>query len=81
MATQSKVKKWGNSLGIRISKSMADEVNITENTIINLSVNNNSIILTPAPKNNNLEDLLSRITPDNTHSEIDFGDKVGKEIW
>jgi antitoxin MazE len=81
MTTQSKVKKWGNSLGIRISKSMADEVNITENTVINLSVNNNSIILTPAPKKINLEELISRITPENTHLEIDFGDRVGKEIW
>lgn len=28
-----------------------------------------------------LEELLSRVTEDNLHSEIDFGAPVGREIW
>lgn len=28
-----------------------------------------------------LEDLLSEVTEDNLHSEIDFGAPVGREIW
>lgn len=28
-----------------------------------------------------LVELVKKITPDNLHSEFDFGDPVGKEVW
>jgi antitoxin component of MazEF toxin-antitoxin module len=28
-----------------------------------------------------LDDLVSRITPENTHAEVSFGGPVGREIW
>lgn len=28
-----------------------------------------------------LEELLAQITPENLHSEFDFGEPQGKEVW
>lgn len=28
-----------------------------------------------------LEEFVSKITPDNIHSEVDWGKSIGKEIW
>lgn len=28
-----------------------------------------------------LDELLSQITPENVHGEIDFGGPVGREVW
>jgi antitoxin component of MazEF toxin-antitoxin module len=40
-----KVKKWGNSLAIRIPKKLADQYNLSQNTEINLKPDKNEIKL------------------------------------
>lgn len=41
-----------------------------------------SIIIQQIPKKEEtLEDLVARITPENRHKKIDWGGPVGKEIW
>lgn len=37
--------------------------------------------VTEARKKESLEELLSQVTDDNLHGEIDFGPPVGKEVW
>ena len=76
-------QKWGNSLGIRIPKEAADRIGIDQGSEIELYVteNENTIILKPKrlQKKYTLEELLSQITPENRHSEIDFGIE-GREL-
>jgi hypothetical protein len=33
------------------------------------------------PRKESLDDLLSRVTDENRHPEVDFGPPVGKEVW
>lgn len=76
-------QKWGNSLGIRIPKEAADRIGIIQGSELELLVdaNENTIKLKPkkAKKNYKLEELLSQITDDNIHAEIDFGIE-GREL-
>jgi len=72
------LKKWGNSLGIRIPKAMLDELHLHENSDVELTLIDNAIKITPKSK---LEDLLSQITKENLHSEITTTEVIGKEIW
>lgn len=79
MKTQ--VQKWGNSLALRIPKSFAAESNIEEGSRVNLSVVEGRIIVEPVIERiYDLDDLLSRVTKQNIHAEIDTGTPVGKEV-
>lgn len=77
------IKKWGNSLAIRIPKSFADEVNIEEDTKVDISVEGNRIIIEPIlnPEKYELEDLLSKVKESNIHSEYFVDEPEGKEVW
>ena len=72
-----KVTKWGNSLGIRIPKSLG----IKENTEVTFKKTKSGILLETKNNKKTLEDLLDRVTKDNLHNEVDFGNPVGKEVW
>ena len=78
---ETKVQKWGNSLAIRIPKSYAKDIDINQGSVIDISKENDSIVLKPKRKKEKLSDLLSQITKDNLHEEIDAGKMVGNEIW
>ena len=79
---QAKVKNWGNSLAVRIPKAFADEIGLTDESLVELKLEADHIILTPvrAPKYN-LDDLVAKITDDNVHGEVDTGGPVGNEVW
>ncbi len=74
------LKKWGNSLALRIPKDILNTLSINENSIMELSVNNG--MLTIKPKSNTLlETLVSQINSENLHKEIETGGSVGNEEW
>ena len=79
---QTKIKKWGNSLALRIPKLLALDVNLKQNELVNLSIDKGSIIITPiGEKEYLLEKLLKGVSKSNLHGEFDTGAPVGKEIW
>jgi len=74
------IKKWGNGAALRIPKPLLEECKLTVASAVDMRVEKGRIVIEPieAPKYN-LDDLLSQITPENTHQEIDLG-IVGKEL-
>lgn len=79
---QTKIKKWGNSLALRIPKLFASDVNLKINNIVDVSIDKGSIIITPiSEKEYSLEKLLKGVSKDNLHGEFNTGAPVGKEIW
>ncbi|GAW94097.1 AbrB/MazE/SpoVT family DNA-binding domain-containing protein [Calderihabitans maritimus] len=76
---QSQIKKWGNSLGIRIPKVLAEKAGLVEGTPIELQVDGDAIIV--RRKRYTLEKLMSQVTPENIHGEIETGYPVGREEW
>lgn len=75
------VKRWGNSLGVRIPKSILEENSLKEGSEINIISKDGTIIFEPVKKKYNLKDLLEGINESNLHGEISTGDSVGEEIW
>jgi antitoxin MazE len=76
------VAKWGNSLAVRIPQGLAKEISIQEGTEVDLSVIDGTLIIKPAyRKRYSLEELVSGITPENRHDEVDWGEAVGNEYW
>ena len=79
---QAKIKKWGNSLALRIPKSFALNANLRENKLVDLSIDKERIIITPIDeKEYSLDELLESVSESNLHGEVDTGAPVGKEIW
>ena len=81
MNCHGKVRKWENSLGIRIQKSIADQLNLSESTEIDITIQGDRLIVSPCKKPYSLSSLLEEVTPDTLHGETDFGSREGKEAW
>lgn len=79
---RTKVVRWGNSLGLRIPKSFAEEVRVSEGTTVDLVMEDGQLVIRVAEVPSvNLDDLLAEITESNLHGEVDTGDAVGGENW
>lgn len=79
---KTRIQKWGNSLALRIPKAFAAETNLKQNSTVDISLVEGKIVVSQASETAySLEDLLSRVTDENLHSEVDFGPPAGKEIW
>jgi antitoxin MazE len=76
------IKKWGNSLAVRIRKVFAEESNIKQASVVNVSVVDGKLVIEPVTRSAyTLEQMLAGINCKNIHEEIDFGRPVGKEVW
>ena len=74
------LKKWGNSLALRIPKDIATTLSIEYNSIMELVVVDGELILKPQ-KSTLLENLVSQINSQNLHKEVSTGRSVGNEEW
>lgn len=80
MLTQ--VQKWGNSLAIRIPKTLATDTKIQNGSVVDLALVKGRIVATPVVEEEyTLEQLLSSVTKNNLHGEYGTGKARGKEIW
>ena len=81
-ATSTQIAKWGNSLGLRLPKSVALEANLDAGDTVTVSVKDGAIVVRPARPAYSLHDLVARITKRNRHKETDWGTApVGRELW
>lgn len=77
------LKKWGNSLALRIPAHLARQLKLKENTPVAYTVMDGRLVVSPVIELRpySLEKLLEGVTPENTHGETDVGAPAGKEIW
>jgi antitoxin MazE len=79
---QTKIQKWGNSLGLRIPRSFAAEAQVEEGAIVDLSVDNGQLLVRPLrARKYSLNALLRRVSRRNLHGEVSTGKTVGREHW
>jgi antitoxin MazE len=80
MTTQ--LAKWGNSLGLRIPKSVALEAQVRDGDEVEVTVRaDGAILITPARPRYTIEGLVGGITGRNRHRETDWDGPVGEETW
>jgi len=76
------IKKWGNSLALRIPKALAEEAGLYYELSVELSLLDGKLVIAPIePPKLDLEAMLDQITEDNLHSEVNVGSAVGQEVW
>lgn len=76
------VRRWGNSLALRIPKPLAEEVGLGEGALVELSLVEGRLVITPIARSGfRLEDLLAQVTEENLHREVGTGLAMGDEAW
>ena len=77
---QVQVTRWGNSLGLRIPKDVAQRIGLREGARVDVEAEGNRIIITPARRRYVLADLLTGMTPEAMREAFDWGPDRGREI-
>ena len=79
---ETKIKKWGNSLGLRIPRSFAAEAQVEEGTAVDLSVENGRLLIRRLRhRRYSLNGLLRKVSRRNLHGEVRTHKPVGREVW
>ena len=79
--------KWGNSLALRIPKAFAQEIGASAGKAANMEVRDGKLVVEISrPKRRRLrrytlERLVADIRPENRHREIEWGPRIGNEVW
>lgn len=79
-----KVQKWGNSQGIRLSKELLSDVEVNVGDAVDVAVRDGALVVTPLRRvrgGHDLRELVRRIPKDYKPEELDWGYPVGREVW
>jgi antitoxin MazE len=80
MAVQSRISKWGNSLGLRVPRDVAARAGLIEGARVDIEgFEDGRIVITPSRRRFTIEELVAGMTPDNEHPLEDDG-PVGDEL-
>jgi antitoxin MazE len=75
------VKKWGNSASVRIPSGIMEAARLSLDQPVDVREEGGRIVIEPIRAGKyDLDRLLSGITRENIHTEVDFGPPVGKEL-
>ena len=78
----SKIRRWGNSLALRIPHAIAELSSLKQDSEVEIQVVDNKLVIEVVKKEKlRLEDLLAKITPANLHEAVDTGEPRGNEAW
>ena len=78
------IQKWGNSYAVRIPKASMIKLKLQAGHDVEIreAINGRTLSIIPVKfHKQTLHEMLSRITDDNRHCEISWGDAVGNEVW
>jgi antitoxin MazE len=74
------IQKWGNSLGVRIPKTLAKKLNLHSGSEIKFSTKDHHLIITKS--HSELDSLIDNISAKNCHRETFYDDNsIGNESW
>ena len=79
-----KVQKWGNSQGLRVTKALLDEAGIHAGDGVDVSVGRGRSIVEPVSNilgRHGLKALVSKMPAQYRPEELDWGRPAGKEVW
>lgn len=79
------IRKWGNSLAVRLPRDLARTLGLTEGSTVELELVDGGAMIRPVqkrrPRARSLDELLEGVTPDVVHDEVDWGEPRGNEAW
>ena len=79
-----KVQKWGNSQGVRLSKALLLDAEIDVGDAVDVAIRDGALVVTPVRRvrgGHDLRQLVSRIPKGYKPEHLDWGPPVGREVW
>jgi len=79
-----KVQKWGNSQGLRLSKEVLAQADIEVGDAVDIAVRDGVLVVTPTRRVRGRLDLavlVREIPADYEPAEFDWGEPQGDEVW
>jgi len=79
-----KVQKWGNSQGLRLSKELLSDADIDVGDEVQVALRDGTLTVKPLRRvrgGRNLRELVARIPKGHVAAEVDWGVPVGREVW
>lgn len=68
------IQKWGNSLGVRIPRDIAEDLGLVPGKQVTLEKQDGVLAIRPTKIHTyTLKELLKGMTLENTHDEVDWG--------
>lgn len=80
---RTRVDRWGNSLGVRLPKGVAERIGLREGDRVEMEIDGNAVLMRRAGPRYTLDQLLENLTPQSSHEDY-FADSglVGRErFW
>ena len=74
---RTRVRKWGNSLGVRIPSVLAEDAHLQEGVEVEVTVREGQLVIVPVLS---LAELVAGITPENLPELVDEAPRGG-ELW
>lgn len=84
MKTETRVTQWGNSLGVRIPKGIAERAGVSQEELVEIEAEKGKITLTRVSKKRlTIDERIAAITPENLNRDEEWLNMppVGKEVW
>lgn len=75
------VSQWGNSLGLRLPKAIAAELQLEPGHALELEIEDGRLIARPVAAAPSLAELLAGITPANRQAQLLDDGPRGREAW
>jgi antitoxin MazE len=79
-----KVQKWGNSQGLRLSKQLLGDAEISVGDVVDVSLREGALVVSavrPVRGKYDLRELVKRIPKGVKMKEMNWGRPVGREVW
>ena len=74
------IKPWGNSQGVRLSKSILEKAPMKHDDILQIDADENVIILRKVPRHKTFEERLAEYDNKIDIYSFDWGEPLGKEL-
>lgn len=86
MRMTTKLQKLGNSYGLILPKSVAEQLGAEPGTSMSFKIVGEELVFKVVEKKSkakkhSLKELLKGMTKKNLHREVDWGKPVGNEFW
>ncbi len=79
--SETTIRRWGNSQGIRIPRHILDAASLKENETVTIEAGKGEIIIRKAANRRSIKELFDGFDGEYSEKEADFGGPVGNEIW
>ena len=80
LADETRIARWGNSLGVRIPSDIAGRVGLTDGATVEIEARGDRVVISPARPRYKLAELLAGVTRKEMRKAFDWGPDRGREV-